>query len=708
MSAKRFEHCTTLMWYDQYCENYYDKGFKDYSIESVMRDLDRIDADVYAIYATNQWGIAYYDSEVMPTYPPLSGRDYFGEVVAALKERGKKIIAYVNWLDSRHPEWSWRRLSPSNELQPLPSNLQELAQYSPQGKGPVYKRRYGEWFTPCINSPRREEIVQTAREIVARYPIDAFHLDMFFNHGICLCDHCRPRVTEILGTTEITYPGVCDHWGDYLSWRQEVSTSLIAELADIAHRRGVGFAPNAFCPLYTDPLMAVNPAWWNHLDVYVTEAWLRLVQGYADAHSTTLVCKWLRALGKPGMVLITGQHPGFSHAPLAEAEYEMHAASALSNGRPILGSCGQGAYPSTASSQEAVRTMGRVFADYAQRAGHEARETVQQIAVLWSEATRNFYQPGDDTMLYRAEFLGFCRSLIENHRIFDILLPERIESVDDLAGYELLILPNVACMNEALAELIRRYLASGGKVLATWDTGLCDLLGRRRERRLLDDVLGVSYEEPYPFGTFYVMRELEPSVCVGGAARVIATTATVLSPLIEPDPDYPDVGQNSDLVPGSASPYPMLTRNAFGRGTAWYLAGSVGYSAYTLGYYQTLNILSELFDSLELHDRYHLEAPPTVEISMETDAKRTLYVHLANRTVPAYLPGRRITRSIDSVIPLRDLLLRLYGPYRAEDVTAGESVTVKEVEGGIECRIESLEHYEMITVRDSGIDASPS
>ena len=68
----------TIYWYDQYCEAHYPNGFKDYTVEAVMRDLDAVDADVYAIYATNQWGIAYYPSDILPTYPPLGGRDYFG------------------------------------------------------------------------------------------------------------------------------------------------------------------------------------------------------------------------------------------------------------------------------------------------------------------------------------------------------------------------------------------------------------------------------------------------------------------------------------------------------------------------------------------------------------------------------------------------------------------------------------------------------
>ena len=695
MGQNAFAGCRTILWYDQYCENEYTRGFKDYTLEAVMRDLDRIDADVYAIYATNQWGLAYYDSEVVPKYPALGDRDYFGEVVGALKARGKKVIGYVNWLDSRHPEWSWRRLTSSGRLDPGCGELEELTAYREQDKGPVYKVGHGGWINPCANSPRRQEIKQVALELVTRYPIDAFHLDMFFNPGICLCDYCRADLEALLGTEEVTYETIRAAWSKYLFWRRELSTSLIAELAAIAHAHGVAFAPNAWIPLYTGRLWGLCSDWWEHLDLYVTEAWLRLANDYADTHSTTLVCKWLRALGKPSALLVTGQAPGFSHAPLAEPEFRLHSAAALANGGPIYGPCGRGTYPSTKSSQEGVATVGRVLADYAATTSPVKRESVKRIAVMWSSDTRDLYKPGDETMLHRFEFLGYCRSLLETQQIFDIVLPERIAGVEDLAGYELLLLPNVACLSDALAAIVGEYVAGGGKLLSTYDTGLLDAEGQPRPDFALGNVLGIRYVEPFPLGTCYVPREPEPSVCIGGAACVQATTARVISRIVEPDPDYPEAGL--DLVPGDETPYPMRTHHRYGRGEAWYVAASLGYAAYKLGYYQTLELLAELIREVGLDAWYGVDAPCTVELSMETDADGTLYAHFCNQTVPAYRPGRTVSRSIDQIIPLEGVRLRLYGPYHAADVQS-EGVSVHEIEGGIECAIDRLTEHKVITV----------
>jgi len=711
MGEDTFHRCKTIMWYDQYCENYYSRGFKDYTVESVMHDLDEVDADVYAIYATNQWGMAYYDSSVVPKYAPLGERDYFGEVVAELKKRGKKVIAYINWLDSRHPEWHWQSLTQQGIHRLDPDGLEEVPGYESQRKGKVYKRHYGQWFCHCINSPRRDEILGLAREITEKYPVDVFHLDMFSNYGICACSYCWPHLEEMLGTSDITYDAVLNKWGEYLAWRREVSVSLIRQIGDIVHSKGVLFAPNAWCPLYTDPVMGVSPAWWDHIDLYLTEAWLRLAQHYADIHSTTIVCKWLRALGIPGILLITGQHPGFSHAPLAAEEFKVHAAVARGNGMPILGPCGQGAYPSTRTSGAGLGNVRRVFefykgADENKRVGKNGaatgdaakRESVRHIGIVWSDESQAFYQPGVNTTLYRFEFHGFCRLLLETQRVFDVILPERISSPKDISDYELVVFPNTACMSEAFAATIREYVAGGGKILCTWDTSLCNSKGEKRADFLLSDVLGVKYRGKYSNSTFYIETGPEPCLCLGQAVLVEPTTATVCRRLVEPDPDYPDTGR--DLVPGAVSDWPMLTQNPFGNGEAWYLAGSLGYSVYQTGHYQMMDLLAGIMDDMRLKDWLTIDGPSTVDVSVEKDDRDNLYIHLANKTVPPYLPGRNIVRSVDSIIPVADVRIQLRGTIRPTDVSASDDIEIVAVPGGIKCLIPKLEDYLLITVSE--------
>jgi len=684
--------CRSIMWYDQYCENYYERGFKSYQPEAVLDDLLRMDADLYAIYATNQWGLAYYDSDILPKYVPLGEHDYLAEIVDGLRAHGKHTIAYMNWLDSRHPEWRWQKLGRDDVVSHPTEELVEIPVYAAQGKGPVYAVEYGEWFLPCINSPRREETLRVAAEVASRYPVDALHLDMFFNPGICACPHCQEGLDRIVGGEPITYQAVCDHWDAYLAWRQEVSASLIARLAEIAHDHGKALAPNSFCPVYMDPLIAVSSQWWPHIDSYVTEAWLRLRPQFADVHSSTITAKWVRSVPKPALFLVTGQHPGFSHATLAAPEYAMHAAAVRSNGRPTLGSCGQGPYPSTRTSPRAIDYIRDLFAQYTIQTKGPARETVKQVGLLWSEDTWGYYEPGEDTRAYRYEFLGYARALLESHRILDVLIDSQIAELADLASYELLILPNVACLDDRLAKLVAAYVRQGGKLLATAETSLCDARGRRRNSLALGDVLGVAYQGRYQHPTCYLEDELEPCACPSEAAMVRGTTAEVLQRLIAPDPDYPNEGTGIDLVPGPTTDHPMLTAHRYGHGQAWYLAATLGKAYYTYGYFRMAHLLEGLLRRLDLKQLYQLDAPKSVEIHLERGQQDTLYVHLVNLTTPAAVPAREIVRSVDEIVPLHGIRLLLPGRLDPQSVACdGAQVSAEVTEAGLWLSIDSLE-----------------
>src|SRR5450756_2077994 len=92
------------------------------------------------------------------------------------------------------------------------------------------------------------------------------------------------------------------------------------------------------------------------------------------------------------------------------------------------------------------------------------------------------------------------------------------------------------------------------------------------------------------------------------------------------------------------------------RDRAWYIAGSLGYSAYKTGYYQMTALLSEILASAGVKHEIQVQAPVTVEFNAEQDEAGNLYLHLGNQTVPAYHPGKSLDRSIDSFIAVHDIL----------------------------------------------------
>jgi hypothetical protein len=101
-----------IYWYDRYSLNEQDSAFSRYDPDRIAEELAGTGADIIVIYAANRFSIAYYPSKILPQHPSLNGRDHVGDLVSILRERGKKIVCYINWLESRRPDWYATTRSP--------------------------------------------------------------------------------------------------------------------------------------------------------------------------------------------------------------------------------------------------------------------------------------------------------------------------------------------------------------------------------------------------------------------------------------------------------------------------------------------------------------------------------------------------------------------------------------------------------------------
>ena len=95
-----------IYFYDQYALNEQAAAFAKYDPDRITAELLATGADIIVVYAANQFSIAYYPSKVWPQHPNLKGRDYVGDLFSRLRKHGKKVAAYINWLESRHADWN--------------------------------------------------------------------------------------------------------------------------------------------------------------------------------------------------------------------------------------------------------------------------------------------------------------------------------------------------------------------------------------------------------------------------------------------------------------------------------------------------------------------------------------------------------------------------------------------------------------------------
>lgn len=129
-------------------------------------------------------------------------------------------------------------------------------------------------------------------------------------------------------------------------------------------------------------------------------------------------------------------------------------------------------------------------------------KAVSYVGIVASEQTRTLYARGA-LPLYFSHTLGAFRAFQEKHIPVRILNEYDLEN-GNLQGVRVIVLPNVACISDRSAEVIRRFVKNGGGLIATFETSLYGPDFKRRPDFALADLFHASYT-----GTNVVSQRIE-------------------------------------------------------------------------------------------------------------------------------------------------------------------------------------------------------
>lgn len=668
-----------IYWYDQYALNDQDTAFAHYDPDRIAAEMAATGAEIIAVYAANQFSVAYYPSKIWPMHPNLKGRDYFGEVSERLQSQGQKVIAYINWLESRHPEWYVAPLGGKPETEfPLASWADPNV---PDRR--VQRVPGGSWRFPCINSPRRDQVVAVAREICEKYRPDGFHLDMFFNDCVCVCDYCRPTLERICGG-DVTREAINAHWKEFIDWRSERSASLIADVSAVLREHGVFAAHNGQNPLWLSPIYGFDEKWLPSLDIYVSEIFYNL-------HASDLTMRWHRAIGKPSCELLTSTSPSHSHLSVPPTAWQISAATAKANGCDVLGPCCVGAYPDTTSPKRLLSTVRQGLDLFMQDADlHPNSEPVAKVALVFSWATRKYFREG--RMDWSQELDGWSRVLIEEHIPFELVVAEHVTAAVDLARYDLVILPNTAFVSDAFCAAVSAYAHAGGRVLATGETSLGDEHGFARGDFALGGLFGIVHKGSTE-GPFAMEGENEPEPALGVFLQV-AASCEVLTRHLATDPAGSVAGY-VDPLPMAPTEWPVVVARAVGDGQVLYVAFGLG--RYYAGQHLThaRDRMARYLDRLLPKRQIVVQAARSLEVTVwrQRLPERTI-IHLADRTPMAHDMPR-----IHEIQPLSKVTVELESPYPSPHVSCRQAAAVTTIAGSrIHVSMDKLDIYAAIVI----------
>jgi hypothetical protein len=421
--------------------------------------------------------VAFYPTKVPMHYRSafLGDRDSFGDLCRGCQKMGMVVVARVDphaaYEETRrkHPEWL------------------QVDEKGAIRRHPVMPELYS---TCSHGGYNREFLTEVIKEVVSEYKVDGVFANRWANTGaftVCYCKHCETSFGRPIPRTRD--PRDRD-WRDYTVWYQE-SLFSIMKLWDGEIRKikpEATFLPNSGGGVG-------NALDWKRFGE-MAESLICDHQGRAGVEppwSNGMAAKVFRsAAGSKACVGIFGINVATSHRWMksvkGSAEQQIWVADGVANGfRPW--------YTKFGGVQEDERWMPQVERFYTWHKSAERylrdREPAARVAMVYSQQTSLYYGGTEARANVGDAVNGMYHALVEARIPFEMVHDRKLE---DLSRFKLAILPNVAALSTAQCESLRRFVAGGGSLVATFATSLFDEWGAPRSDFGLADVLGVKYK----------------------------------------------------------------------------------------------------------------------------------------------------------------------------------------------------------------------
>jgi len=423
--------------------------------------------------------VAYYPTEIPFHHRSawLGNRDVLGELVSGSRKLGMTVLvrtdpdATYDDVQAAHPDW---------------------IAVDAEGKPRRHWSSPEMWVT-CAYGPYNFEFMTAVhKEIMSRYHPDGIFLNRWDGSGDCYCQHC---VANFKAATGFDLPRLASMQDParraYQIWRRERLMSLLdlwnAEIRKINPEASM--IPN-------NGSGALNP-----LDDVETSRRAPMLTADRQARRG-LAAPWLigktakefrATMGDKPVIGLFGvglEEPyRWKDSVTSNAEVRIWALDAIANGmRPW---CSK--FSATLHDERWLKGVEElyVWTEKNQRYLSD-RQPLARVGLVYSQQTAWYY--GDEHADARVEnyALGWYQALVESRIPFEMVHEQFLDPVH-LAAYKTLILPNIAALSDAQCDQLRKFVAGGGSLIATYETSLYDEHGVRRKDFAVADLFGVSW-----------------------------------------------------------------------------------------------------------------------------------------------------------------------------------------------------------------------
>ncbi|MFH0964187.1 MAG: alpha-amylase family protein [Planctomycetota bacterium] len=638
---------------------------KSFDAKAFSETLERAAVNSVTCFAKCHHGMHYYPTKVGIMHPGLSF-DLLGEMVEACHRRDIRIPAYITvcwdeWSAERHQEW--RAVGPDGSL------------YGRAG------REGDAWRRLCMNTAMTEQVAAVTVEVLRNYEVDGIFFDIVNQPAQgCFCESCRARMKK---------EGIGLYDGEALgALSRRIEEEFMQRMSRLVRkiRRDASIFFNGMVRVNGSHRgsMRRNLSFATHVEIesLPSGGW-----GYAHfpihaRYAQTLGTEFLGMTGK--FHKSWADFGGFKRQ--AALDFECFHALALGGKCSI----GDQLHPRGKLDKVSYELIGNTYRSVREKERWCANtRAVAQIAVL--TASRNSALTSSDTNVSDAGAMQILSELKHQYQLID--------DEADFGDYEVVVAPDAVLFEPGLARKIKAYLAKGGKVLASYESGLTTDGGAFAVREMGLKLVGRCPYTPSYFrvtreysrkigATDYVMYEPTMLVAGGRGARVAARIG------------YPYFNRTHETYCSHFhTPMEKLTRHpaAIVRGGVAYIASPIfrAYRVHGNLVYKTFvrNILAKLLP--EPMVRVELPSGGIVTVR-DGDGMRVVHI--------LYYPCERRSEAIDlveDVVELRDVRLRVrtgWTPRRAYLAPSREAVEVSKGEGWVDIEIKRVRGHAMVVL----------
>lgn len=437
---------------------------------------------------------AFYPTELpLQAVNPMMEGDALGRAVEAAHAEGLAIVGRFDMSKATriayeaHPEWFVH----NDNGEPL---------------------EYNGTYQACINGGWYNDYAfQILSEALGRYDVDGVFFNMFgyLNHtyhgkyfGIGLCDAGRKRFR--------------DHYGHDLPKVEDYSDPYYRDYVDFKEWTTLDLRRRIFNHVKSIRPSIAMTGHRGESDLIRLETQRAVDRPQPEwPYQAGDQAKWGKAYSRGKTVSSTSANfvdYAWRFASETGAYQDLRAAQQLANGATL------DFYLLGVVDQDDRKALGHVSRLFHWHAAHEADyaglKSMARVALYHSRKTALYRGATHTHDLGEAPFRGAYRALVEARVPFDFVVDENLTTEADAASlsqYDAIVLPNTAALSDGEAAALDRWVAQGGTLLATGETGFYDAVGRRRKAPALACLpyAGMPHTREAMRGSYFRVREGE-------------------------------------------------------------------------------------------------------------------------------------------------------------------------------------------------------